>query len=481
MEISLNQNSNTTSPLKNILRWTLALISGIVALVISIIAFGIVINLSDEPLDSKAKTMLDGPTNAVDPKSNGYFVLSAMDADESLDVLKAGQEKTKEYIALSKADPSQPDYTKRTTYKTTTLFTPQNDRCRGVTSTCIEADILNRSKVETLISQSSLLLKRYEMIQQLPNFEEPPISTIAALQASYLPLLHASDLVIARAVFNIADGKIQEGIDALKKNDQFLRRLMRQSSTLVSKHTISAMLRKQVQAISEVIEVYPGVLKSNGDEMSDMLRPLSEAELSMVSPFEKETQFVLKKLTPEYVTGAPETVSEKFSTLLIKAFYQPNITANLMANYLEMIIKAAHLPPSGYKQAENEIKLWSIDANKYSFSTFIHFLYNPVGKVLYEAEIARPETYFSYMEGVADLDGYIRLVGLQTELRRKGVSDDAIQNFIATAGSQFVSPYDATPMTWVAQQKQLQFIGHQNSGDYQSNLSGRKIYTVQLH
>ncbi len=212
------------------------------------------------------------------------------------------------------------------------------------------------------------------MIQQLPNFEEPPISSIAAPLALYLPLLHASDLVMTKAVFNIADGKIQEGIDALKKNDQFLRRLMRQSSTLVSKHTISAMLRKQVQAISEVIEVYPGVLKSNGDEMSDMLRPLSEAELSMASSFEKEAQFVLKNLSTGYVTGAPETVSEKFSTLLIKAFYQPNITINLMANYLEMIIQAAHLPPSGFKQAENELKLRTKDTNKHTFQiTFIFF------------------------------------------------------------------------------------------------------------
>ncbi|MFZ6861337.1 hypothetical protein ACO0K7_01745 [Undibacterium sp. Ji67W] len=425
--------------------------------------------------------MLDGQTNAVDPKSNGYFILSAMDADESLDVLKTGQEVTEKYLDLSKADPLRTDYTKKVTYKTTTLFTPQNDRCRGVTRTCIEADILNRSKVEALISQSSLLLKRYEMIQQLPNFEEPPISTIAAPHALYLPLLHASDLVMTKAVFNIADGKIQEGIDALKKNDQFLRRLMRQSSTLVSKYIISAMLRKQVQAISEVIEVYPGVLKSNGDEMSDMLRPLSEAELSMASSFEKETQFVLKNLTTEYVTGVPETVSEKFSTLLIKAFYQPNITINLMANYLETIIQAAHLPPSGFKQAENEIKLRTKDTNKPTFSNYIHFLYNPVGKVFYEEQIAHPESYFRYMEQIADLDGYIRLVGLQTELHRKGVSDDAIQNFVEAAGNQFRSPYDATPMTWVAQKKQLQFVGRQNHSDYKRDLSGRNIYVAQLH
>ncbi len=122
MEISLNQNSNTSSSFRNILRWTLTFTSGVAALAISIIVFGILINLNDESLDSKAKTMLDGPTNAVNPKSNGYFVLSAMDADESLDVLKTGQEVTEKYLDLSKADPLRTDYTKRVTYKTTTLL-----------------------------------------------------------------------------------------------------------------------------------------------------------------------------------------------------------------------------------------------------------------------------------------------------------------------------------------------------------------------
>ncbi|MBC3861592.1 hypothetical protein H8K32_05715 [Undibacterium jejuense] len=481
MEISLNQRSNMVSPIRKILRWTLTFIGGVTALAISIIVVGILINLKDEPLDSKAKAMLDGTTNAVDPKTNGYFVLIAMDADESLDVLKTGQEVTEKYITLSKADPLRPDYTKSTSYKTTTLFTRQNDRCRDVTSTCIEADILNRNKVETMISQSLLLLKRYEMIQQLPNFEEPPIFSVTTPLPQYLALLNASDVVITKAVFNIADGKTQEGIDALKKNDQFLRRLMQQSSTLTSKHVVSAILRKQIRAISEIIEVYPRVLKSNGNEMSGMLRPMSEAELSMASSFKKEAQFVLKNLTTGYVTGAPETVSEKFSALLIKAFYQPNITMNLMANYLEPIIQAAHLPPSGFKQAENEIKLRTKDTNKQTFSTFVHFLYNPVGKGLYEAQIAHPESYFRYMEQIADLDGYIRLVGLQAEIRRKGVTVDAIQNFVATTDSQFRSPYDATPMTWVAQKKQLQFVGRQNYSDYKSDLSGRNIYTVQLH
>ncbi|MFZ6688525.1 hypothetical protein ACO0K0_12330 [Undibacterium sp. SXout11W] len=485
MEISLNQRSNMVSPVRKILRWALTFIGGVTALAISIIVVGILINLKDEPLDSKAKAMRDGTTNAVDPKTNGYFVLIAMDADEGLDALKTGQEAAKKYAALANENPFRIDYIDKAEYKKAPPFTWLDGRCKNVNISCLEEDILNRTKLETLIAQNSLLLKRYEMIEQLSQFEEPPIISPALSIAGYSSLLHASDLTTLKAVFDIADGRTKAGIERLAKNDQFIRRLMLQSSTLTSKMVITSMLQQQTRVISELVEAYPNFIETVGDVKSTMLRPLSEAELSLVPALKKEAQFVLTNLTTHYPAEEAKTTPDKFSSLFLKAFYQPNATVNMMANYLEMVVESAHVTPAAFNHTQQQLSELSKESGEHSFPPYVHNLYNPFGKILYQMLLRYPETYVNYMERVADLDGYIRLVGLQAEIRRKGVTDDAIQNFVATADSQFRSPYDATPMTWAAQKKQLQFVGRQNNSDYKSeyksDLSGRNIYLAQLH
>lgn len=72
--------------------------------------------------------------------------------------------------------------------------------------------------------------------------------------------------------------------------------------------------------------------------------------------------------------------------------------------------------------------------------------YNPVGKVLFA--IGSPGSFAKFPARMHDLDGFLRLVALQAQIRQRAIPDDRIEDFLAKAGAPYYDPYTDKPMRW---------------------------------
>ena len=469
--------SHSRTVLSSVLRFT----GGVIAVLMMLFVFVIAINLKDESLSPSAEAFLALSKKPIEMTNNGYVVLNAIDADESLDVFKIGQEVTAQLTRVAQDDASRRDGVKPLSYQKSPAFTwhtfhRQSKECKDGTDFCIKADLSHRKVLEEALAQNALLLKRYVMIQALPQFSEAPTTIFTELTlGNNLALWQGSDMVVTEAVLDIADGKTKEGIEQLQRNDLALRRLLRQSSSLLTKMMVRSMLREQVRTISELMEVYPQLVTSEGDALATMLVPLTSDELSLVSTFNNEAQYSLNYLTT-FMHAQPkeqQDLSDRFYSL----FYQAHATQNTMADHWTKVIQSLNVLPSELDRARSKIQGMSEAMNDHAGVPYLHFLYNPVGKTLFYGGVAPSDIALSEMERMADLDGYIRLVGLQLDSRRHGITNDKMQAYVNEAKEPFRNPYNHAPMTWDATHQQLQFTGRQA---YQDKVGARNIYVVKM-
>ncbi len=471
--------------LKRALRWLVWIFGGFLVAGIALFLISILINLTDVPLNTEAQALMVAPKYVADPNQNAYFVLWAMDADEGLDALKIGREVDESYQQLYQENPSRNKYEQKDGYKKGPKSSWDMRRCDQTVQNCIEADLRNRVQLDATLSQNILLLRRYELIQQLPQFEEHPIPALALPFPGYVPLAQASNMALTKAVFDIADGRLKNGVDQITKNDQSLRRLLQKTSTLISRMVVLAMLRRQARTISELTELYPSLVEQYGDQLSYLARPLGVDEQSFSAVYANEARLqinlwknigVSEAFGSYWSTNDEATTSDRMLGKIFSLLYQPNGTTNLFAAWWLPLLQKDNQPASGYANLRERVIKNTAQLNEHSSLPFLHFLSNPIGKMAFMIS-ANPDTYLSYMERSVDVDGYLRLVGLQIDLRRKKLPESAIRNYAIQAGPLFRRPYYGKPMTWVADKKQLQFIGRQAAA---GNVDEKNIFIVQL-
>lgn len=471
--------------LKKTLRWLLRLVAGLFALAIVIFVAGVLINLGDAAITPETQALMSAPKYVADPDRNGYFVLRAMDGGMGSDVLKTGRILEEKYQKLYEENPNRSDYETQISYEKAARSEWKNGRCVKPTENCVEADLRKRAELESLIAQNALALRHYELIQLLPEFEEHAIPSVFAPLLKYEPLVQGSEMVLTKAAFEIADGRLKDGIDHLIKNDEFLRRLLRKTSTLLSRNIALAMMRKQTRMIGELVEIKPALVEQYGEALAYLTRPLRQEEQSFSTVYGSEARFASNYLkNVDAVHGLAMWVSgNDHPGLAARAigkifglFYQPNATLNMVGASWSAILDEANQPVSEYSKVQARVMGKNRQLIDHPYLPYVHHLSNPVGKVVLPMAVV-PEMYLGYMERSADVDGYLRLVGLQVDVRRKKIVESAMQDYANKAGAQFRSPYDGKPMTWVADKKQLQFVGRQRAT---SNLDGKNIFIAQM-
>ncbi|CAN5153980.1 hypothetical protein BH11PSE11_BH11PSE11_32500 [soil metagenome] len=479
-----SQNASTP-PAKNLLRRFLLIVAGVFAAIVLLFAAGVLINLGDARITPQTQAFMVTPKYVADPERNAYFVLRAMDAELGLDALKVGRQLEEKYQALYEENPNRTDYEMQISYEKAEKSSWKNGRCKPAPANCVEADLQDRKQLESNLAQNVLALRRYELIQSLPEFEEHAIPSIAAPLLKYEPLVQGSEMLLAKAAFEIADGRLKAGVDLLVKNDEFLRRLLLKTSTLLSRNVALGMMRKQIRTISELVETYPALTAQYGEVLTYLARPLRQEEQSFAGAFASEARFAtnyLKNIDAAQAIALsasggrePGFFAHWFGKLA-GMFYQANASLNMAGAAWQSMIDEANRPASEFADVRARVleKNRSIAENAYL--PYLHYVSNPVGKMALKMAVV-PEIYLDNMERSADVDGYLRLVGLQVDLRRKKIADAAIAEYASKAGAQFRSPYDGKAMTWFAEKKQLQFMGRQNAG---GNPDGENVFVVHL-
>jgi hypothetical protein len=242
-----------------------------------------------------------------------------------------------------------------------------------------------------------------------------------------------------------------------------------------------AMMRQQTRTISDLVEMYPLLTKQYGEILSTLVRPLTADEQEFSSVFSYEARFLsfFQYMDVDDITPAAADLTEIpriFAYKLNKFFFDRNSTLNLMGESRIELIRAANQKASRYDELRQRVTEKEEALIQHPNLPYLHYLYNPLGKMLLMIGNTS-DIYFSYMERSADLDGYLRLTGLQIDIRRKNIQDPEIGNYVSNASEPFRSPYDGKPMIWDAKSKQLQFVGRHKASN---NPHGGNVYIVSM-
>ena len=485
MSNALADNTGPVNPihgnkLKTLGRWSIRLLLAMVLIVVLLISLFLVINWKDETLSGQAEALSQERPVQVADAQNGFYILKMIDAPADTDVFKAGLEKVNVERALYlKNRRAYQAPAQNVTPPKVVKFSWDQKSCQR-TANCVQDTLTHRSEVSEQMKNNQLLLQRYELMQKTGDFEERLLPTFTAEFPSYGLLLKAMEMQTAQAVFDIADGKLEAGLQTLESNNRYARSVLKNSYSLVSKMVMLTGLRKQVRAVSELATLYPVLNSQYPARLKQLVSPMSEAERSLSAAFSNEALFGMRfnedlrnSNQSAEVVDAAEVPWPVYS--LLKYSYQSNATNNLLAQYWGILINAAKQPLLDIPAVEKQLAELERQRLGTGIFSFHHYVYNPAGKML--VQIVIPSYYSAYIEKSIDAEGYLRLVALQLDILEKKIPVADIPHYVTNTGKAYRNPYDDTAMTWDANKQQLQFVGHEKAT---SNPDGGKMSVIPM-
>lgn len=406
----------------------------------------------DEPLDPEVQAALTAEVS-VPEEENGYYTLLGMHAPaEVADVHAHGRDLVAQYRQALAADPDLAAY--QFPERALDFRGDQALLCKPQKSACLSQAAKSSRALDRLLEQNAVLLARYRALYRYPRFVE----TIPAHRSA--PFAHypidARNLVLARIARDAARGRLEPALDALAADTRYWRAVLADTRTLLTKVVAVASLHRNYELLAEIIAAAP-ITPAAEKRLQSMLAPLTPAERSMIEPLRWEFAAygnyakAIKAGVREGLEG-PDNGNATRAVLawLGDALVQENATRNLVYRHHMAVAALADVPSTEFDARRAALE------EEYAFRLGWHYLYNPLGKFLFH--VAQPE-WPKYAARIHDLDGYIRLVRLQFELKRGRVRLPDVPNYLANAGASLNDPYTAHPMAWDPATKTLSFRG----------------------
>ncbi|MFZ6766717.1 hypothetical protein ACO0LM_06490 [Undibacterium sp. Di26W] len=468
------------SSLKILGCWGLRIFLVLTAIVLLLLVTFIAINWKDETLTPEAQALLRTQEFHVPYAQNGFYILVMMNAALDTDLLKNGIDKIKVQQALYQKDKAYYESHPHPEAEENPLsFNWNNNRCRQTIQNCVQMDLANRTELTAQMASNQVLAERYALMRKMGDYEEHLIPAFNASLPAYSSLSRAIDLLLTQASFDIADGKLDAGLQRMESNNRYLRVALKNSSSLISKMVMQTALRKQARAVSELLVLYPALLEQYAERISQLVLPMTEAERSLERPFLYEagvqTHFSQNLRASLAMTQDKSEIAAWPLNVLGDFTFQPNATTNMVVRNWTLIIDAARNTTVDFSTSKDNFKKMREALNTSSISFYLAHAYNPVGKILMQVGI--PDYALTYIGKSLDTDAYLRLVSLQADILRKKMPDADIPAYLAHAPAALRSPYDGSAMLWDARSAQLKFIGHEKAS---SNLGAGNVNIVAL-
>jgi hypothetical protein len=373
-----------------------------------------------------------------DAKRNGYLLLLGFEAPSGQDPIHSGYERK----------PSENDADKIATC----IRGPRGDAGGGQTNA--SAPVLHelfrgrdpvgrfRAEGDTLTgwaSQSESALGRYQQWLKLP-FEDWGYGQSVSLPCAAIAFAHQ---------LYVAEGFVQGteiGVDRLEADMEAWRRTLRQANTL-------AMKSLAMQALHDNAAVASGLLiKPDFDgkllgRLTDMVRPLDQAELSLQWPMQNELTLASKGFAAQLKTARADLPIHAAVVAMLPLPAQRRL--NQYAAYYEASSKAAEEERYGALPKRSQYM-------RVSPESVIDSVANPIEHLIGLEPLPLWDRYNGL---VVDLDAHLRLVSLQAWLRR-GSQDADLLARIAKAGQKFYDPYTGFPMLVNLKKGVLYSVGH---------------------
>jgi hypothetical protein len=437
-------------------------------------------NWNDDALSEAAQQALHyTPPTEQALQGNGYLILMGLDAP-------AGNHAVADAVALGRQRLAREIERRRwvemhgSTAEGMPVGIPMQDaagesvlptrlRCPVEAVDCMAWYARHQQELAGLFRTQAVMLQRLADMNSAPQFSNPAPAYLLAEFAPFGVLVRAHELWLAQASLAGADGQHQQAMDMARQAVQLRRRMAAGADHLVAAMIAIAMQHRELRWLSAASAQG---LQSAPAAASEAIEALLSLPTESLAPaLAGEMRFVASGFYLYNRGLAAETPDEPLawwqrlpSTLAHRAFLA-NSTLNLSVGYLQQMQTISGLPAHEVEAALSDALLqWNEDE---ACALWKH-VRNPVGRCMATAGI---HSYQGYVQRVADIDGYRRLVLLQHRAAAERIALAEMPAWLAKSPQELRNPYTQQPMQWDAASQSLVFEGRekQNQNPGQSS------------
>ena len=256
---------------------TIALICGLLLL-----AF-VIINWGDEELKPEVAQALawKPPHNAFE--DNGYLILLGIEAPAEMSATQVGTRMLKaelaRYVSTQKNHKETPA-PEPNPAEVDDYIDWKDNRCKyEKQQNCVDFYLQQGAdKLSFVMLLQERLTARYNEICGTKSYVEviPPLVT--SQFPKYSLLTQASELERIQAIFDISQGKLEQGVTKFAENAAFSRRLLLESNSLISHMIALSMMQRDTRILSELMIKYPKIVTQYAAQLMPVLAPISTPE-----------------------------------------------------------------------------------------------------------------------------------------------------------------------------------------------------------
>lgn len=466
------------------LRW-LALGLGTLAAII--LAALMAANWRDAPLSEAAqKALAYTPPTEQALDGNGYLILMGLDApsptqgDATAAAIALGRQRLAREIERRRWVETHGDTTQGMPPSIPFenpgkgVF-PARLRCAAGEANCFHWYRGHEAEIHALGQANQMLLQRLAVAASAPQFNNPAPFYLLADLLPFSLLVRAHELSLAQASLQWEHGQPQKAMDIARQAAQLRSRLASGSDSLIASMVALAMQHRELRWLSDAIAHQgPPAPATVAKGIAELLATPPE---SLQQALEGEKQFtasIFYSLKHASLFATPMGGTAWWQHLLDKGQglgYLPQETLNMSIENLQQLQAIGGLPAHQMEAAFSDARLRWDEAEACAPWKRLR---NIAGRCL--AAIGT-SSYQGYVQRVADMDGYRRLVLLQHHAAAQRIALPDMPAWLAQSPLELRHPYTLQPMQWDVASSSLIFEGRANQSQ---NLDQSPIYRIRL-
>jgi hypothetical protein len=448
----------------------------------------IVANWNDDPLSEAAQQALQyTPPTEQALEGNGYLILMGLDApaggDAIGDAIALGRQRLAREIERRQWVEAHGDRQEgmpaaiEVNNAAQAVF-PDRLGCPLDEADCFAWFVKHGDEVQALANRHQALLQRLVAAAGALQFSNPFPHNLVDSFPSYGLISLAHQLWLAQASLEWTRGQPQQAMDIARQAALLRSRLAGNSNSLVASMVALAMQHRELRWLSnasaQIAPQTPAAISKAVEER------LSTPPPSLHQALEGEKQFMASFffLYSEKGDGLFDTPSDQPLTWRRHALnraiawgFLRNHTLNLSIGYLQKVQAISTLPAHQVEAAFSDVmRQWDDDA---ACSPWKH-LRNATGLCLAASGMS---FHLNYMQRIADIDGFRRLVLLQHRAAAEQIAPADMPAWLAQSAQALRNPYTLEPMAWDAATRSLVFEGREKQNQ---NPDRSSTYRVRL-
>ena len=356
---------------------------------------------------------------------------------------------------------------------------PARLRCPANETDCFRWYGGHRTEIHALAQANLPLLRRLAAAASARQFGNPSPFYLLAEFPPYARLVRAHELWLAQAALQWTSGQPQQAIDVARQATELRSRLASRSNSLITSMIALAMQYRELRWLSEA-----GV---HADQRTPPAVSTTIEELLTVAPgslhqaLVGEQQFMASVFySLKDVKGSGQYLNawdgdpawwERLLGRATDLAYLPRQTLNMSIASVQQVQAISDLPPHQIEAAFSDaMRQWAEDHACAPWRS----LRNVAGVCM--AGMAMP-SFQTYIQRVADMDGYRRLVLLQHRAAAQQIALTNMAAWLEQSPQELRNPYTLQPMRWDAGASSLVFEGREKQNQ---NLDQSSVYRIRL-